>query len=357
VGTVAEQLLLRALNILINLLGVVSGMQTVLGDTAKETSPLILQTIAANAANTVNSPTYGNAALLTAINGLNALIVSATADIEAQILSLTDGTTPVSLPVTPPAGYEAPSSAQNASDVWHYSNSPLFSQAGNYLAAAGNWGAFSANLRWLGDECLYFQAVWHDMDWVGGASDDPPVFDPTDILSTEDVKDCLTRQNPTFTVTWAFEPQGYVRLIGSNGNEVEEWQSTIDGADFALIKAQIFPSSTVNLAPIWPGIAGVTLDSPTALAPSLTISGPMDGVLIDITSVSTSKPALAYGSETAYKFIGALAFVSDNGDVEQFQPLGFQTALYCPLFLKSADSVVLRVDPSVAGTVTPWVIA
>lgn len=345
----------QVFGVLTTVLSYISTILGIVGTTAQETERLIIQNIAAAAANTVNSPTYGNHALLTAINGVNDQVIAAATSLTVQIVKLTDGTTPVSLPVTPPSGYQAPSSADNASDVWHYSLSPFDFDAGYYLFSAGNAGAYEKFRLWENADQTYFIPVFNNSIWPAGVSADYPTFAPTDILETEDILTCLARQNASAVVTWGFEDGGPALLTFSGGSDVEQWWTTFDAAGFAFLKAQVWPSTTVNIAPVWPGIANVTLGSPVAITSALTVSGPMDGVIVDITSVAPRFPALAYGGETAYKFIGACSFVSDNGDVEPFQQLGFQTAVYCPSSLKQADSFVLRADPSVVGTVTPWV--
>jgi hypothetical protein len=352
-----EAVVLRILGILsqvLTLLGLIQGQTS---KAAQENVPFSIDTNVSISKAILTDGTFGNSALLAAIVAVQSQQLADTATLTTLITNLTDGTTPVSLPPTAPSGYGGLSSSDTADAVW--GNTSFFAgfAAYNYLLIAGDAGAYLAN--WYENDNIgrYFQPVFLHIHYTFVVTDDLPVFDPTDILSTEDLKTCLIRQNPTFTVDWTYAPQGTCYLVGSFGADQEDWVTTIDGTYFNLIKAQLFPTTSINAPPVWPGLAGVTLGSPTALSSSLTVSGPMDGVLIDITSVSTNKPALAYGGETAYKFIGALAFVSDNGDVEQFQSLGFQTAIYCPLFLKSADAVVLRVDPSVAGTITPWVIA
>jgi hypothetical protein len=338
-----------------SILGIVSSVLGIVGTTAQETGKYAIERIAAAAANTVNSPTFGNAALLTEIQAVNAQVIAAATSLTLQITDLTDGTTPVSLPVVPPTGYGGPTSSAVANDVWNWNLSPLYSRAKEYLAAAGNWSAFSANLRWLGDEVKYFEAVYGGLDYTAGASDWVPAFDPTDILSTEDALTCLTRQNPGWTVTWSFAPDGYVRLEFPGTAEIQKWQTTFDQTGFAAIKSQLFPLASAGVPPMWPGLANVTLGTPVAIAPQMTVSGPMDGVIVTITSVSVSKPSIPYDTELAYKFIGALAFVSDNGDVETFQALAFTHALYCPERMTRAASVVVKADPSLTGTVTPWV--
>lgn len=350
-------LLGQVLGILSSVFGIVSNVLGIVGTAAQETAKYQIQKIAAAAANTVNSPTFGNAALLAAIADVKAQTIANTAALSLQIIDLTDGTTPVSLPVVPPSGYSAPSESDVAHAVWYFLMPSRGYEVFNYLYAAGNWGAFSANLRWLGDEVRYFEAVYGSADYVPGAADWVPVFDPTDILVTEDILACLTRQNPGWTVGWAFAPDGYVRLNFPGTAEIQEWQSTFDQSDFLTIKSRIFPVTTVTNAPIWPGLSNVVLGTPVAITSSMTITAPMHGVLVNISSVTVNKPSVAYGTELAFKFIGALAFVNDDGEVEQFQPLGFTDALYCCLAMTEAASVVVRADPSVVGTVTPWVIA
>ena len=350
-------LLLQALGLLTALIGYVQAVLGFVGTAAQEHAKYAIETIAANAANTVNSPTFGNAALLAAIADLKAQEIADTASLTLQIINLTDGTTPVSLPVTPPSGYQAPSSSDNASDVWNYSLFPLYAGAKSYLKAAGDLGGYRKFELYQNADLTYFIPMFVPAEWSAGVSADYPSFDPTDILSAEDILTCLARQNPAAVVTWGFADGGPALLTFAAFSDVYQWWTTFDAAGFAFIKSQVFPSATFPAAPVWPGIALVTLGSPTAISSSFAVSGPMDGVIVNISAISTNKPALGYGPVTAYKFIGALAFVSDNGDVETFQPLSFQDAVYSPKFLKSADSVVFHVDPSVAGTITPWVIA
>lgn len=347
----------RILVILVNLLGVISGMNSVLGSTAQESQKLIIQTIAANAANTVNSPTFGNAALLAAIADAKAQGIADTASLLVAISDLTDGTTPVSLPVSPPTGYGASSLSDIADAVWSYSIFPLGGGARYYLAAAGNYGGYQKFQLFEGADNTYFYPLMPDVFWPFGVSADYPRFDPSDILVSETLLTCMARQNPAFSCAWWTYTDGAVKLTGPGGSDVEDWITTLDETRFQFIKSLIFPINSIEIAPNWPGLAKVTLGTPVAITPGLTITTPMDGVIVTITSVTANKPSLAYGSELAYKFIGGLSFVSDNGQVEPFQQLAFTNALYCPREMTRAASVVLRADASVVGTVTPWVIA
>lgn len=347
---------LEALGLTSTVLSIVQSIQSLLGPVAVEHQKYAIETIASNAANTVNSPTFGNAQLKADIAALKLDLDASVASLTLQIVGLTDGTTPVSLPVPAPAGFFAGSSGEIGSAVWDTHIPPFGDLASAYIQAAGQWGASRINLGWLGDENRYFAAVWANIDWVAGASDDPPVFDPTDILSTEDVLTCLTRQNPTFTCTWAFDTGGFVRLIGSFGADVEEWQSTIDNAQFQQIKALLFPTALVDVAPVWPGLANVTLGTPVSLALGVTITTPMDGVLVEITSVPAKQGSFAFDAISSWRNVGALAFGSDNGDYEFPQTLGFTSAVYTPKQLLHAASVAVRTTIGVAGTITPWTV-
>ena len=347
-------LLGQVLGILSSTFGIVSNVLGIVGTAAQETAKYAIQKTAAAAANTVNSPTFGNAALLTAIQNVEDEVVACTAALALQIINLTDGTTPVSLPVSPPSGYGPTDVSGVASDVWHYDmpgrGYPVF----NYLYEAGKWAAFSGNLRWLGDENKYFEAVYGGVDYVPGAADWVPAFDPTDILVTEDVKDCLTRQNPGWAVDWAFAPQGHVRLTFPGSAEIQEWQSTIDGSDFAIIKSRIFPVVTSRFAPVWPGAANVTFGMPVAITSALSITADMHGVIVTLTSVPPGKPIYVLGDQTATAHIGQIAFLSDNGDMEYPQNLSFASEVYVPLAMFQASGVKMRAVPGVTGTITPW---
>lgn len=350
-----EPLLARILLAALQTLGLVGTLNALITKTAQEHIPFQVESTVVATSLNVASPTYGLAALKADIDALAFQLGSDVASLTLQISDLTDGTTPVSLPVVPPAGYAAPSGSDVADSVWEYNRSPLYSQARNYLAAAGNWGAFSANLRWLGDENPYFVAVYGSADFTAGASDWVPVFDPLDILAGETILDCLTRQNPTWTVTNAFVAGGHVRLYFPGSAEIQEWLTTFDAAGFQAIKALLYPVALGDGAPLWPGLANVILGSPTALGMGVTIAGPMDGVLIEITGAPTKQGYFTFDTLRSYRNVGALAFLTDDGEAEFPQTLGFVSAVYAPKAMVQAGSVVIRCSEDVTGTCTPWV--
>jgi hypothetical protein len=109
-------------------------------------------------------------------------------------------------------------------------------------------------------------------------------------------------------------------------------------------------------APIWPGLAGVTLGTPVALADRVVIEEALHGVLVNVTSPPHGLGKFEIGSQSFWYRLGMLYFVSDNGDVEAAQPLGCGNAIYVPKTMAEASGALLRVKGDPEGTVTPWTL-
>lgn len=130
-----------------------------------------------------------------------------------------------------------------------------------------------------------------------------------------------------------------------------EW----DGYVGSLYPAPI--AVDVNVPPVWPGLDLVTLGTPVALDSGVTITEPMDGVLISITGTEPDYTHFyTYDDLRAWRNVGALVFLSDDGQAEGFQPIGFVSAVYCPRSMKQASAVKLKCGHGLTGTVTPWTI-
>jgi len=121
-----------------------------------------------------------------------------------------------------------------------------------------------------------------------------------------------------------------------------------------IITGEGFAAIAVGVPPVWPGEDNVTLGEPVALTTGLTLSGTMDGVLIDITAVDQYKTWYMYHNRKAYRHIGSLAFIADNGAVEQYQVIAFASGVYTPLHMEHAAGVVIRTAAGTTGTATPW---
>jgi hypothetical protein len=109
-------------------------------------------------------------------------------------------------------------------------------------------------------------------------------------------------------------------------------------------------------APVWPGLANVTFGAPVALSTGLTITTPMHGVVVNLTSVPAENDRYLFDTEASWVHIGALAFADDNDAFEGFQPFSFGKHILTPTRLVRAERVVIRSALGVQGTVTPWTI-
>lgn len=109
-------------------------------------------------------------------------------------------------------------------------------------------------------------------------------------------------------------------------------------------------------APIWPGLASVTLGTPTALLDSMDIAGPMDGLIVAASGADAGTAHYTYHDVKAYRNVGALAFYTDRGDIEPFQTLGFEAAIYTPRTMVRAGGAKLFTSRGLSGTVRTWTI-
>lgn len=263
---------------------------------------------------------------------------------------------PIQLPPTPPAAYTPPSPGDNAVGVWNYILPTSGVRAADALAIAG---LFPVNLT---DAYLAFPAadvpyVSMYVNWESGYPIHPAssvtAADPHLILPTDaNILAFLNRIDGAGT--WALGPQGFPYQNGLPGSGGQQYVYTMGEADF--LAWQGINAAAAATAPVWPGLAKVTLGTAVALVDGLTIAGPLDGVLVHLTSVPPIKTGYHFGAgEVDWYRIGALAFKSDDGQFEPPQLLGFEHALYCPRQMVHADAVVFRLQGALVGTVTPWV--
>jgi len=107
--------------------------------------------------------------------------------------------------------------------------------------------------------------------------------------------------------------------------------------------------------PAWPGLAGVTLGTPVPITADMTLSGPIDGALVEVTGVPTGQGRTSFDGRMSYFRLGQAAFRTDNGDLETFQYVNWDNGLLVPLHMLTAGGLVLHFVGGVSGTVTPWV--
>lgn len=134
---------------------------------------------------------------------------------------------------------------------------------------------------------------------------------------------------------------------------------TLNGPDILSLLDQIKDllggaTPMVYHPPVWPGAAHVVYGAAQDLNAGLVVPGPMHGVRIHITSVDPGTGFYDYDVDRCYRNIGAVSFVSDVGDHEHWQPLGFTSCVYVPKTMTQAASAKLHLGHGPQGTITPW---
>lgn len=307
-----------------------------------------------------------HAAIFDPVSGLAALQVQlatlqATLDLDntAILLAVSDCQqtgSPVTFPATPPSGYAPTSAAAVTAAVWAQPGGDDMAPLSDYVVKAGAYAA--GNIQHTAF-VAYENPLWV---WHGFANlyssylpDPPPVLDFSAVTPGQTLLAALTAQNPTWGFAWLDNPGGYVVATtlppaGLGGG------TAITDAEFRLLIDALNGLGSNLVAPIWPGLANVTMGSPVAIATGVTVTTPMQGVLIDITAVPQKQGSFLFDTSTSWRNIGALSFVDDNGQNEFPQTLGFTSAVYLPKCMAVAQAVQLRSSAGVAGTITPFTI-
>jgi len=120
--------------------------------------------------------------------------------------------------------------------------------------------------------------------------------------------------------------------------------------------AALEPGGGTAGAPVWPGLANVTIGDAVALSNGLRIATPMDGVLISVTTPPSKTGLMDIGGAMFDYREGQLAFETDNGEIETWQYLGFRQAIFTPRTMKRASAVRFRVLAGAEGLIYPWTV-
>jgi hypothetical protein len=308
-----------------------------------EPTPYIVHDMVIGMRDDIESPFFGLDAIRTKIDALT-----------TAVAAIPTSTGPVTLPTTPPAGYGSTDVVDLANAVWQFAQPMLPSTPQDALRQIArtlnttasfdipyNQGVFSvASISYAG-EGFYIESVSN------------PTFDPTDLDPSETFLECLTRQNPTWDCSYSWAPQTYVSLRPTDGSSVS-YITLIDESGYRSMLANLGIGSTFADLSLWPGLASVVLGTPVDLAVGVTVTGPMDGVIISITSAPTKQGYFTFDTMRSWRNVGALAFVTDDGQAEMPQTLGFESAVYVPKSMTSADTCLVRTSADIVGTVTPW---
>jgi len=133
------------------------------------------------------------------------------------------------------------------------------------------------------------------------------------------------------------------------------WVLRMTQAEFDLLKRYLYPTR-LAVAPVWPGLANVTLSASQPLSNGLTLTGPLHGVILKITSGFENLPGFPFGSAISYKHLGGVTFVDDGGQYEYANAYGFTDSVVCPKQMAVASSAVIRTIPGLTGTAQSFTI-
>lgn len=299
--------------------------------------------------NTLFTSDVGTISLLDIHNQIAAL--------SAQVAAYSPAATHVDLPPTAPAGYGGASTSDTADAVWRYVWPATDQQTGDMLgvsyvqaALAGNAGA------WAGKEGIRFQVETNTaLEFTSLPDFGTPAPNWSNITPTDTILSFLTRE---WGGIWHTDANnGTLFQYANETTKAVIFRCTVDPLEFEYLKSIMNPSSaTVAVPPVWPGLAKASLSATHVLSDGLIITEPMDGVILELTSVAPPIQRIHYGTVEAYGHIGALSFGNDNGDQEAFQFISFANQVYCTLHFKRAQSVVIKLRAGISGTATPWTV-
>lgn len=358
------------------MLAIVQQLRELVVNAAKEHVPYAIETIAANTQLAIMNLTSGLAAahterlairsdigtVLTNVAGVytaTQVIIDDIAAIPvppdytgslAEILAAING-----LP-TPPT---PPTVSAIAAGVWavqirvgHRADAAL-EAAGAFADNLGSRAAMPVH----GAPMFAYDGLWNQ--WPsGGFSVYTPWPDWSDIRADDTMLSWLQRTDTNRT--WIADPDTGLPMsrCGGPGTPGYEWTvrptfTELPVAPFAQPPPIVIPEPIAP--PVWPGIADVTLGTPVALSDGAVIPGPLDGLLLNVTGNPTGSGKFAFGSYRSWRYLGAVLFISDNGDAEWPSQIGPEQQVITPRSMKSAASAVFRLNAGFTGTVTPWV--
>lgn len=131
--------------------------------------------------------------------------------------------------------------------------------------------------------------------------------------------------------------------------------ATIDGVLTAIDNlANNMPTPNLLAAPVWPGLAGVTLGEELTLADDLELQGPMHGLLFTITDQPEQPQRYLFGTVASWSRVGQVIFCTDRGDYERSQTFALDTQVLAPMTMTEAASAVIRLNAGWGGTVRTW---
>ncbi len=347
----------------IQLIGITQGIQDVLNKllgkvatTAVELTPLFIQNTVIAIDQAVNIGPQSNAniqAELATFQATTALDVTA---ILTAIAACQQTGVAVTLPDPAPSGYGGASLGDTSDAVWGFitgfpSGTALGALAEIRYDAVGR-GDAGASYPVTSFSEWSISGPFYDPRFIPDPPNNVLLLDYSTILSSDaTADDWVHRVYPS--ANWTIPRRQTITLQGDDGFFYSmPWLNQVV---FDALKGSVAPSGAIA-APVWPGLAKVTLGTSVALSDAFTITETMDGVLVAITAAPVGRGSYDYDGVKSYQNVGSLSFFSDDGDQEFQLALGFTSAVYCPRAMAHAAGVRVRTSPGLTGTCTAWTI-
>lgn len=338
------------------ILGIVQALQSILNGLATRQDLEAIRT----QLNTIQGVTQTDAlnteqSFTNVEDDINAL-AGAIAQARLAIGNLPQSGQPVTLPRTPPPGYGGATGSEIGDAVWLYPlpNATPFtaleaqdSMMAHFYFLGNNQYGYSLNSQ------PGYAIVGIDTEQrTSFSGPSQPFLDFSTILPT-DASIFAWAQRVYPGTTWHQGIDDTVYEVDSNNAGITWWVD-LTQLQFRQWKAT-GAAAAARVAPVWPGLANVTLGASVPLADQQVLAGPMDGVIVHLTSVPASKTSYFFATtEHDWFRIGAITFRDDHGDEEPPQLLGFDHAVYCARTMQHASSCLVRLQGAVTGTIQPW---
>jgi hypothetical protein len=330
---------------LLELTGVLQILGIKLDKTAVEDSPYLLQRRISDIRDATVLNASSNVNLLAHLHSIIALLGDGIPGVLDAIAAL-------------PAGSSIPTASDNASGVWNALDPFSDDEAlpyGQELANAHRWATFSISGGSLPAKYSPFFNVSYpppspdtipsDYTW--------PQPDWANILAYDTLVSWLVRTCPDFSWTTDASGENVIGYLTSLYEpEAPHFTPRLTQTEWARVYG-----ARAAKAPIWPGIDGVTLGTTVPAAASTVLEIPMDGILWVTTDYPPARSRWGAAPYYSVYHTGRLAFITDNGDLEPFQYMGWQNAVYVPQTMGRAAGVVVFLEANIEGAITPWDIS
>lgn len=187
-----------------------------------------------------------------------------------------------------------------------------------------------------------------------------PQPDWASILPADTPLSWLQRTEPNYSWvlhSWYDTPSAYVEA-----GKPAELVFLLTDLEWAALLAGL--GGAAGGVPPYPGLAGVTLGTPVALADHAKVDsatygvlGKMDGIFIVLDTVAPEVGLRQVEDVYNYYRLGWLVFEDGDANCDRVQFFGPHRDVFTPEQFSSPAAVVVSCRPGTSGTITPWVVS